>query len=218
MYKIIKSNRKTIAAKIDKNGEIVICAPYFVNNQVINQFFNENKSKILRLQNKTIENINLRNNFKINNTLKLLGMDFPVVYGNKTSFENNTFILSDKDFSLIKNDIINLYKKLAKEIILYRTEYYKNKIRTEYNFVKIKSVKSRWGSCSSKKNLNFSWKLVMADIKIVDYVVVHELCHLKEMNHSENFWKEVEKILPDYKIRKKLLRDFEDDLRKENWD
>ncbi len=218
MYKIIKSNRKTIAAKIDKNGEIVIYAPYFVNNQVINQFFNENKSKILRLQNKTIENINLRNNFKINNTLKLLGMDFPVVYGNKTSFENNTFILPDKDFSLIKNDIINLYKKLAKEIILYRTEYYKNKIRTEYNFVKIKSVKSRWGSCSSKKNLNFSWKLVMADIKIVDYVVVHELCHLKEMNHSENFWKEVEKILPDYKIRKKLLRDFEDALRKENWD
>ncbi len=218
MYKIIKSKRKSIAAKIDENGRIIICAPYFVNKQTINRFFNENKTKILNFQNQVVENINKRKNFKINGTLKLLGMDFPVIYKDKVSFENNKFFLPDKDFSLIKNDIISLYKNLAKNLILDRIEYYKDKIGVDYNFVKIKSVKSRWGSCSSKKNLNFSWKLVMANIKIVDYVVVHELCHLKEMNHSEKFWREVEKILPDYKVRIKMLRDFEDTLKKENWD
>lgn len=218
MYKIIKSKRKTIATKIDEKGNIIIMAPYFVKNSIVDRYFNDNKDKILKLQEKILSEISAKSNFNPKNSLKLLGMDLPIVYKNKVAFEDNSFILPCDDFSLTKDRIIALYKKLCLKIIFDRVEHYKSIIGVNYNSIRIKSVKSRWGSCSSKKNLNFNWKIVMADIKILDYVVVHELCHLKEMNHSKKFWNEVEKILPDYKIRIKLLRDFENQIRKENWD
>ena len=71
----------------------------------------------------------------------------------------------------------------------------------------MKAAKSRWGSCSSLGNLNFHWKLALMPEEVLDYVVVHELAHRKHMNHSPLFWKEVEQILPDYKVRRKWLRD-----------
>lgn len=76
-----------------------------------------------------------------------------------------------------------------------------------FNFdkVKVKKIKSRWGSCSSKKNLNFNYKLMHFNTKIIDYVIIHELCHLKEMNHSKKFWKLVEQIVPEYKDNKREL-------------
>ena len=72
--------------------------------------------------------------------------------------------------------------------------------------ITIRNQKSRWGSCSSKGNLNFNCLLMLTPERIVDYVIVHELCHRKEMNHSDKFWAEVEKVLPDYKEREKWLK------------
>ena len=69
-------------------------------------------------------------------------------------------------------------------------------------------MKTRWGSCSAQGNLSFHWKLVLMPPEILDYVVVHELAHRKEMNHSQRFWAEVERILPDYKARRKWLKEF----------
>ena len=78
--------------------------------------------------------------------------------------------------------------------------------------VTIREQKSRWGSCSGKGNLNFNWKLIMAPPQALDYVVVHELCHLYEFNHSPRFWSMVEKQLPDYEVWKKWLKDHTEDL------
>ena len=75
-----------------------------------------------------------------------------------------------------------------------------------YNRIAIKAQRSRWGSCSTKKNLNFNCLLMLCPEEIQDYVVVHELSHLQEMNHSPAFWAEVGKILPDYKKRRRWLR------------
>jgi len=74
-----------------------------------------------------------------------------------------------------------------------------------YGRIAIREQRSRWGSCSSKNNLNFNWKLVLAPPQALEYVVIHELCHLLYFNHSEKFWAEVEKRMPDYKIWKKWL-------------
>ena len=73
--------------------------------------------------------------------------------------------------------------------------------------IAIKNTKTRWGSCSSLGNLNVHWELVLMPPAILDYVVVHELAHRKEMNHSPRFWAEVEKVLPDYRERRKWLKD-----------
>jgi len=80
-----------------------------------------------------------------------------------------------------------------------RVEYFANIMGVTYGNITIRNQKTRWGSCSSKGNLNFNCLLMLAPSEILDYVVVHELCHRKQMNHSKAFWLEVEKVLPDYK-------------------
>ena len=94
---------------------------------------------------------------------------------------------------------------MAKEIINERVKFYANKYGFNYNKIKITSANKRWGSCTGKGNLNFSYKLIMAPIEIIDYVVVHELIHLIDKTHKKSFYNKVEKILPDYKERKNWL-------------
>lgn len=92
-------------------------------------------------------------------------------------------------------------KELADQAVEYipkRVKYYAEKENFVYNKITIKNLVSRWGSCSTKGNLNFNCLLVLTPDYVIDYIVVHELCHLREMNHSEKFWAEVEKIMPDY--------------------
>lgn len=97
--------------------------------------------------------------------------------------------------------------QLAKKTIPVKVEYYARLMGLDYGRITIRSQKSRWGSCSSKKNLNFNCLLMLTPVEVQDYVVVHELCHLKEMNHSVRFWSEVEAVLPDYRVRRKWLKD-----------
>lgn len=101
-------------------------------------------------------------------------------------------------------------RKLADQasvVIPKRVEYFAEKIPVTYGRITIRNQKTRWGSCSGKGNLNFNCLLMLAPPEVLDYVVVHELCHRKEMNHSERFWREVENILPDYRERKKWLKE-----------
>ena len=76
-----------------------------------------------------------------------------------------------------------------------------------YGSITVREQKTRWGSCSAKGNLNFNWKLVLMPEEILEYVVVHELAHRLQMNHSTEFWDEVEKILPDYRKRRQWLKE-----------
>ena len=93
----------------------------------------------------------------------------------------------------------------AKEILPERVAYYAHLMGVTPAQIKITSARTRWGSCSSKGNLNFSWRLMLAGEREIDYVVVHELAHLREMNHSPRFWAVVEAALPDYRERRKSL-------------
>ena len=97
-------------------------------------------------------------------------------------------------------------RKQAAEAIKARCRYYAPVMGVSYGTVTIREQKTRWGSCSTKGNLNFNWKLVLMPPEILDYVVVHELAHRIQMNHSAAFWAEVGKILPDYKERRQWLK------------
>ncbi|MCR5640061.1 MAG: M48 family metallopeptidase [Lachnospiraceae bacterium] len=104
-----------------------------------------------------------------------------------------------------------LYQK-AKEVIPTRVAYFAPLIGVDYGRITIRNQKTRWGSCSTLGNLNFNVALMLVPPELLDYVVVHELCHRLEMNHSPRFWAEVERILPDYKARRKALRSYSDIL------
>ena len=95
----------------------------------------------------------------------------------------------------------------ASRVIPERVAYYARIVGVTYGRITIRNQKTRWGSCSSKGNLNFNCLLMLTPPEVLDYVVVHELCHRKEMNHSARFWAEVEHVLPDYEIRRKWLRE-----------
>jgi len=102
---------------------------------------------------------------------------------------------------------IEQLREQARKLVTERVRYYAPIIGVTYGHIAIRTQHTRWGSCSSKGNLNFNCLLALVPPEVLDYVVVHELCHRKELNHSERFWKEVERILPDYKTRKKWLKD-----------
>lgn len=100
----------------------------------------------------------------------------------------------------------------AVEYIPKRVKYYAEKENFIYNKITIKNLVSRWGSCSTKGNLNFNCLIMLTPDYVIDYIVVHELCHLREMNHSEKFWAEVEKIMPDYQRAELWLKQNGGDL------
>lgn len=132
----------------------------------------------------------------------------------------NDFVIKHADWIKKKQDLVkavqdtedfdeNEVKELKarlKEIIAPILEYYSEKMGVSYDKFSINSAKSRFGSCSSKKTLNFSYRLMLYPYEAIEYVCVHELAHLREMNHSKKFWSIVEAYLPDYKARKKLLK------------
>lgn len=104
------------------------------------------------------------------------------------------------------------YIKIARDIFTRKTEYYARIMGVSYGRISIREQKTRWGSCSSQGNLNFNWRLIFAPENVLDYVVVHELAHRKEMNHSKAFYAIVESVLPDYRVSRKWLRDNGDRL------
>ena len=132
----------------------------------------------------------------------------------------NDFVIKHADWIKKKQDLVkavqdtedfdeNEVKELKarlKEIITPILEHYSEKMGVSYDKFSINSAKSRLGSCSSKKTLNFSYRLMLYPYEAIEYVCVHELAHLREMNHSKKFWAIVEAYLPDYKARKKLLK------------
>lgn len=111
-----------------------------------------------------------------------------------------------KEPALTNADIEKLCQK-ALSVIPDKVKYYAEIMEVTYGKITIRNQKTRWGSCSSKGNLNFNCLLMLMPDKVLDYVVVHELCHLKQMNHSKKFWMEVEKYMPDYKSYKKWLNE-----------
>ena len=99
------------------------------------------------------------------------------------------------------------YRQAARDYIPGRAEYYANILGVSFDRVRIAEQKTRWGSCSGRGTLSFNWKLMLAPPQVLDYVIVHEVCHIKEMNHSEKFWAWVEFLMPSYREQRKWLKE-----------
>jgi len=126
--------------------------------------------------------------------------------------KNNIVELEDKFYiaspseKYIKTYLESWYKQQARKVIVERVYKYADFSGSKFNSVNLSSATTRWGSCSSEKNLNFNWKLIMAPLEVIDYVVTHELAHLMEMNHSKDFWERVRKMFPIYREYRTWLK------------
>lgn len=134
--------------------------------------------------------------------------------------KNTQVIFRENRFVVYINNKINGNKQLqevaqglrlwmiekAQEKLPCRTKELGKIIGVDFHNIRIKDTKSRWGSCSSKGNLNFNFRIIMAPKEVTDYIIIHELCHLKHMNHSKEFWTSVEEYMPDYEMHKEWLK------------
>ena len=133
---------------------------------------------------------------------KFLSSRFDWIVNGLERKKNNPTILGTKH-SLVA---LKKYKKQARGLVEERLKYFNQYYNLKYNRIAIRNQKSRWGSCSSSQNLNFNYRLALLPAELADYIIVHELCHLREMNHSVNFWRLVARAIPDYKYREKQLK------------
>ncbi|MGE5417760.1 MAG: M48 family metallopeptidase [Acidobacteriota bacterium] len=122
--------------------------------------------------------------------------------------ENDNFFLhlTRNEASRWRAMLEDVLRNHAKALIKQRLDEIKERLDCEYNKVVVRDQKTRWGSCSPKKNLSFNWRLLLMPPEVLDYVIVHELCHIIELSHSKEFWNIVESILPDYNEKRKWLR------------
>ncbi len=212
-YNIIRSKRKTFSITIDKHKNLIIRAPIWANNEHINNLLDE-KSKWIQKKFASIDYQNskrLTHTFEQGDVFPCYGQQFKLVFTDL----NDIVLKTDKNLIYInyeykkytKELIIKWYKNQAANIIISRVYYLADQMNFKINKVKISNAKSRFGSCTSNRNLNFSWRLIIAPKPIVDYIIVHELAHTVEMNHSKKFWNIVSSILPQYKIFENWLKD-----------
>jgi predicted metal-dependent hydrolase len=224
-YQLIRSRRKTISMQVKKDGTLEVKAPDNIDQKEIDRFVEERADWIEKRKGQA----EAARNFEIKDGswLTILGVQIPVLSVPDGEFAFKRAVKLDHslvtipegaDQKTIKREIIKIYKNLAEEIIFQRVAWYEQLMQLHPSKVRISNASRRWGSCSSKKSLNFSWKLVMADGKAIDSVVVHELCHLRYMNHSKSFWQLVAQYCPDYKEQRAKLNKLSEKLMGENWE
>ena len=221
-YTLIRSNRKTIALYI-RDGAVEVRGPLKAPKSDIDKFIASKEKWITDKLAVSNERRERRENFSLTYGDGILyrGKEYPIAAkpGDRVGFDDEHFYMPpDLDSEQIKHACVRIYRMLAKRDLTNKVLNFAKQMSVTPIAVKINGAKTRWGSCSGKKSLNFSWRLIMAEDAVVDYVVVHELAHITEMNHSARFWAIVENVLPDYKERQKRLKELQKKLSTEDWE
>jgi len=209
--KIIRSNRKTLSLSINENADLVVRAPHRASYDEIQKFISE-KSVWIEKKHRLIK-ARLKDNLNHNLSSQCLylGSLYQIKIDNNRidpiSFNGQIFTINNESRETISLLLKSWYKKRFMEVALPRLSYFSDKYNLKVNQVRVKEQKTLWGSCSSKNNINLNYLLIMAPIKVIDYVIVHELVHTTHKNHSTKFWQKVETIMPTYKEARYWLKD-----------
>lgn len=218
-----KSNVKNITIKVKHPNTVTSVSPKSVNNEFIHDLVISRSrwilNKLNEFKNKESENPPIL--FVDGDKIPYLGNYYTLnVYKEKNTikcsliFEENKFI-AKVPFNISSNDqyiklrelLINLYLTEGGKLIKERISIYSKKLNLYPESITLKEQKTSWGTCSSKGNIYINWKVLLAPLDILDYVLVHELCHLKHMNHSKEYWSLVGTIFPDYKEKRNYLKE-----------
>jgi len=209
---IERSKRKTVSLTVLKDGKVIVKAPILMKDEAIFRIVNEKQGWIREKLAKMIENKTKFEDVIGFKTFLLYGNRYKVVKSLVKTIETNDrfeiLVPSKYDDSKIMKAILLWYKKVAKQVLGDRLAYIEDRIRLKSAALKFSDSKGRWGSCNSFGTIHLNWRVVMLPPKIIDYVIVHELCHLKEMNHSKSFWALVKKFLPEYEVQKKAIKEY----------
>lgn len=217
-FEVLFSRRKTMEISIAPTGNIKVRAPFGVPQDVIIERVRAKAAwiskKLYHFKHKSCEPV--MREFVSGELLMYLGREYHMEINLDINISNPIVtILNDKITVSVKNNnkeyirkVLELwYRQNAKEEINKRISCYQKFFSMSPSEVKVKEQKRRWGSCTYKDALLFNWRCIMGEESVLDYVVVHEMCHMVHKNHSKEYWKLVASILPDYKQRDKWLKD-----------
>ncbi len=222
-YSIVRSRRKTVAIYILPAGTVEVRAPLKMPKADIDRIVSA-KGKWIRDKLLVVKELaNSKAEFHLNygDCVLVKGREYPITSrpGNRIGFDGTQiYVMPGLNSGQIKDACVKIYKLMAKQFLPAKTFSYAAQMGVAASGVKINSAKTRWGSCSAKKSINYSWRLMMAEEDVIDSVVVHELAHIKEMNHSARFWSVVAGVLPDYKERQLRLKALQKRLGAEDWE
>ena len=197
-----KKNRKNLMIKIE-NRKVIVFAPFCFSNDQIHKVL-ENKKNWIDKKVKEQENYLRKKNISFENGSGFYYFGHLIHLKKIKGKEDIAFIRNNQLIVLYKKKIMKKtielwYKKEIKKYVMKRLEFFTREIKVKYKDVSFKIYKNRLGSCSKLGSIIFNWKIVMMPKNIIDYVIVHELCHLKQFNHSLSFWSEVKLYCPEYK-------------------
>ena len=210
---VIRTNRRSLSISISKTGQLVVKAPRKLSMEYILDFIKE-KEKWINKKKKEITD-NISNNKKIieYNSFLIFGKAYKKVAQaglKEIEVTNNQMVFPlGKDINETFKYAQNFYIGLSKDILKSRVEYFADLMQLNYNKVVIMDNKRRWGACTSNATLKFNYRLCMLPHKVIDYIIIHELSHLLEFNHSPRFYKVVESIMPDYKKYRNQLKTYD---------
>jgi predicted metal-dependent hydrolase len=211
--KIIRSRRRTIALEITPSATLIVRAPFRVPPEYIEELIRQKRSWIVQKLDEIKQRPRLSDHEYAEGEIFLfLGREYPlhiVQDSNMTIQRSDKLCVSCKLLPDIKNHIKRWYREEAHKEIQARCMWFSMKTGHVPATIRISDARQRWGSCTHKGGLNFSWRLIQAPPDIVDYVVVHELVHISQPDHSRKFWNKVREILPDYERRRMWLREHE---------
>ncbi len=208
---IIRTRRKSIALIVQRDGRLTVRAPLRVSQRSIVDFVQQNYAWVekQRQKMKSLPPANVVHTFSEGEEFLYLGQAFSlqIKLNQRPVLVLNSHFLLDKDKQAQAKTLFEKWYK-AQAACLFSERAFQLAQQHNFSFKKLRitSAKTRWGSCSSRGSINFSWRLVMAPLDVIDYVIIHELVHTVAPNHSPIFWKRVEQLVPDYKLRRKWLK------------
>ncbi|NLU51968.1 MAG: M48 family metallopeptidase [Clostridiaceae bacterium] len=209
---LIRSKRKTVSISITRDAKVIVKVPLKFPAKEIDRIIEEKKSWIIRNKSRVLERIRKKEsiNLSVGGQFLFLGESYTIStdYNEKSiKIKNGLLVIPSELMENIETALAEWCRKQGKIILKKRLEELSHLTGIKYSGCSITGAKSRWGSCSYKNRINLSWRLILANKRAIDYVIIHELCHVLHKNHSKAFWQEVEKHMPDYKNHKKWLKD-----------
>jgi len=209
---IIRSKRKTLALEITPEAALIVRAPQKTPLETIDAFIREKLPWIIKKQRiaKNTYQPPVKKEFIDGERFLYLGnwRALCIVNGGDEPFlfDGEKFLLSQRHISEARWLFLAWYKEQAVDILSQRVKFYAAHTGLKCNKINITNASKRCGSCNSKGRINFSWRLIMAPMEVIDYVVIHELVHLEEHNHSQEFWQKVGLLMPLYQQAKNWLQ------------
>lgn len=213
-------HRKAVSISVEPPKDITVVAPVGTSEEEIKDIVKLKGAWIVQklFEFRNIESKRVNREFVNGESFMYLGRNYSLQIHIDETLQNNSSVklfrgkfhvyVKEKDDELIKNAMKAWYREKTEEQVKKRIKYYQKYFSKKPTDIRVKEQKKRWASCTSNNELLFNWRCVMAKSTALDYIVVHEMCHMYYMNHSQEFWGLVASVMADYEVRKEWLRDY----------